>query len=352
MPTLPALMTRVAPMARSKGMWVCPQTTLGAEHSAKAGATASAGVLATKISLSSRGVAWQNRTPSRLIASGQLRIQSSISASNWRAAQRRLASAASGIRSWISPSSDSNMPRSQLPRTQCRERPSPRKQAKASAGMGPSATSPPSTTASTPAARASAITASSAGKLPWISNSAATRIGSSLGCARGFAAGGRGGARLRRRQPRGEHAVGRAGDVVEAGAVEEANRGRIAAVLAADADLEIGSSLAAVGGGQLHQLSDAGLVEAGERILLEHALAQIHRQDLADVIAGEAEGGLGQIVGSEAEELGLGGDLAGHQRRPRQLDHGAHQVGDLDLRVGQHLVGHAAHDGGLHGQLL
>src|SRR5437899_8818282 len=44
--------------------------------------------------------------------------------------------------------------------------------------------------------------------------------------------------RLRRGQPRDGHAVGRAGHVVEAGAVEEADRRGVAAVLAAHADLQ------------------------------------------------------------------------------------------------------------------
>ena len=42
-----------------------------------------------------------------------------------------------------------------------------------------------------------------------------------------------------------------------------------------------------------------------------------------DVVAAEAPGGLGQVVGAEREEVGDLGDLAGGQRGPRQLDHGA-----------------------------
>ena len=39
------------------------------------------------------------------------------------------------------------------------------------------------------------------------------------------------------------------------------------------------------------------------------------------VVAGEAERGLGQVVGAEAEEVGFLGDLLGDQAGPRQLDH-------------------------------
>ena len=56
--------------------------------------------------------------------------------------------------------------------------------------------------------------------------------------------------------------------------------------------------------------------------------AMISWQDLVHVVAREAEGGLSEIVGAEGEELGLFGDFVRHQRRPRQLDHGADQVID------------------------
>ena len=46
--------------------------------------------------------------------------------------------------------------------------------------------------------------------------------------------------RLRRRQPGDRHAVGRGADVIEADALAEGDAGRIAAMLAADAELEVG----------------------------------------------------------------------------------------------------------------
>ena len=52
--------------------------------------------------------------------------------------------------------------------------------------------------------------------------------------------------RLRRREPRDRHAVRRAAHVVEADLVEEVDRRRVAAVLAADAELEVGPRLAAL----------------------------------------------------------------------------------------------------------
>ena len=63
--------------------------------------------------------------------------------------------------------------------------------------------------------------------------------------------------RLRRRQPGDRHAVGRAGDVVEADLLAEGDRGRIAAVLAADAELDVRPRRAAALGGDADQLADA-----------------------------------------------------------------------------------------------
>ena len=74
--------------------------------------------------------------------------------------------------------------------------------------------------------------------------------------------------RLRRRQPRHRHAEGRAAHVVEPDLVEELDRRRVAAVLAADAELEVRLRRAALRHRDLHQLADAGLVDRRERVLL------------------------------------------------------------------------------------
>ena len=65
------------------------------------------------------------------------------------------------------------------------------------------------------------------------------------------------------------HAVGRAGDVVEADGGEEGHRGGVAAVLAADADFEIGSRTAALIDANLHELANAAGVDGSERIRLD-----------------------------------------------------------------------------------
>src|SRR6185295_8100377 len=67
--------------------------------------------------------------------------------------------------------------------------------------------------------------------------------------------------RLGRRDARDRQSEGRAGDVVEARGVEELDRRGVAAVFAADADLQVGTRLAAAFGRHRHELADAGGVE-------------------------------------------------------------------------------------------
>jgi hypothetical protein len=116
---------------------------------------------------------------------------------------------------------------------------------------------------------------------------------------------------LRRCQPRREQAEGRAGDVVEVDFVAELDGLWIAAMLAANADFEVGPRIAPFGYGHLHQLPHASLIEGGEGILLEDAKLEIGRQEVVDVVARDAVGGLRQVVGAEREELGFLGDLIG-----------------------------------------
>src|SRR6185369_11726448 len=71
------------------------------------------------------------------------------------------------------------------------------------------------------------------------------------------------------------HAVGRAADVVQADALAELDRRRVAAVFAADAQLYIGPGRPAPFGGDADQVADAFLVQADEGVLLEDALLDI-----------------------------------------------------------------------------
>ena len=73
---------------------------------------------------------------------------------------------------------------------------------------------------------------------------------------------------LRSGQTCDRHTEGRAADVVEANVVAELDARGVAAVLAADAQAQVGAGLAAVVCGHLDQLADADLIQVLERIAL------------------------------------------------------------------------------------
>ena len=87
-------------------------------------------------------------------------------------------------------------------------------------------------------------------------------------------------------------------------------------MLAADAELEVVSRLAAALGGDAHELADAVAVDGDERIGGQNALGGIDAEKARGVVAADAERGLREIVSAEGEELGGRGDLVG-AKRPR-----------------------------------
>src|SRR5271170_4655546 len=102
----------------------------------------------------------------------------------------------------------------------------------------------------------------------------------------------------------------------------------IAAVFAADAELDAGARLAAFRNGDFHELADAGLVNRGERIFLHDLRFLIRAEETAGIVAAHAERSLRQIIRAEAEELRSLRDLIGGQRAARNLDHRADAVSD------------------------
>ena len=141
-------------------------------------------------------------------------------------------------------------------------------------------------------------------------------------------------------QPGNRHPEGGAGDVGEANVVAEVHRGGVSALLAADAQLDVRAGLAAQLAGHLHQTAHAHLVQTGEGIGLVDLPVIVAGQELARIVAAEAEGHLGQIVGAEGEELRLLGDVIGGEGGAGDLNHGAHLVGHVAVRVADKLPGH------------
>src|SRR4029077_4608028 len=109
--------------------------------------------------------------------------------------------------------------------------------------------------------------------------------------------------RLRGGKPRDRHAERRARHVVEPDLVADRRGCRIAAVLAANAELERVARLAAAVRRDADQFADALAVERNERIGLENAFGGVGAEEARRIIARDAERGLRQVVGAEGEEL-------------------------------------------------
>ena len=84
------------------------------------------------------------------------------------------------------------------------------------------------------------------------------------------------------------HTVRRAGYIVQADLVAELDRRRIAAVLAADSEFDIGSCSFALRRSYLYQFAYAFLVKLRKRIRLEYLLLVLIAQELARVVTAES----------------------------------------------------------------
>src|SRR6266516_4768758 len=108
-----------------------------------------------------------------------------------------------------------------------------------------------------------------------------------------------------RLEPGHRHAERRAGHVVQVDRVEEVDGVGVAAVLAADAQLEPGAVQPAALSGDPDELTDPLAVDRLERRDAEDALLQVRREERCfDVVAREAPRRLGEVVRAEREELG------------------------------------------------
>jgi hypothetical protein len=127
--------------------------------------------------------------------------------------------------------------------------------------------------------------------------------------------------RLRGREARDGDAGRGDGDVVHARGREEGDRARVAAVLAAEADLEARPRRAAALDGEPDQLADARLVERLEGVAGDDPRLQVRREELLlSVVATEAQREAREVIRAKGEEFGTRGSKAtGAQARARRL---------------------------------
>src|SRR5687767_5784079 len=97
-------------------------------------------------------------------------------------------------------------------------------------------------------------------------------------------------------------------------------------MFAANAELQRGLYRLPPLGRDRDQLADALDIQADKRIARENALLDIDREESAGIVAADAQSGLGEIIGTEAEELRLLGDACGGKRGARKLDHRPDQI--------------------------
>src|SRR5271170_7787455 len=108
----------------------------------------------------------------------------------------------------------------------------------------------------------------------------------------------------------------------------------VAAMLAADAELELGVGLAPALDRDSHQAAYAVGIELRERVCLVDAALDIIAEKFAGIVAREPIGHLREVVGAEGKKLGDRANLAGLETGARHLDHRADRILDprADLR--------------------
>src|SRR5882762_964050 len=119
----------------------------------------------------------------------------------------------------------------------------------------------------------------------------------------------------------------------------------VAAVLAANPDLQLVAGLAALFDTPAHKHANTLAVEGPEWVCAENSgflFVYIVREEAASVVTGESHGGLRQVIGAEGEELRDFSDLPGQQSGTRQFDHGADDVIELHAGFPDQFIGHTA----------
>src|SRR5579884_6466 len=133
-------------------------------------------------------------------------------------------------------------------------------------------------------------------------------------------------------------------DVFQSEAVTEFDTGWIAPVFAANPELDLRARFASHVARRFHQAPHALLINGYERVCLHNIALQICGKEAPGIVPAHCEGGLGEVVRAEAKELGVAGDLVGHERRARNFNHGPHQIFEFCSVFPGNLLRHAADD--------
>src|SRR5437763_10574999 len=107
----------------------------------------------------------------------------------------------------------------------------------------------------------------------------------------------------------------------------EPDRFRVAAMLAADAKLDIWAYAPPAFHCNRNHLANARGIDGHEWIALDQSALQIFAEERSRIVARHPQRGLGEIIRAETEKLRGLRELSGHKRGPGQFDHGANEIG-------------------------
>ena len=123
-------------------------------------------------------------------------------------------------------------------------------------------------------------------------------------------------------------------------------------MLTADAQLDVGAGGAAFGDGRGDELTNTCLIEGGEGVLFEDLVLGVGHEEVAHIVPADAECGLSEVVGAEAEELSRLSDFICGQCSARHFDHRADEITELHFLFCHDLFRDTMHDFGLKVQFL
>ena len=90
--------------------------------------------------------------------------------------------------------------------------------------------------------------------------------------------------------------------------------------------------------GHFHKATDGTYIEGDERVAVDEFLLEVARNEFTRIVAGEAIGHLGQVVGAEAHEFHFGSEAVRAQCRPGCFHHGADFVRNGKRFFAKHLA--------------
>ena len=101
---------------------------------------------------------------------------------------------------------------------------------------------------------------------------------------------------------------------------------RIAALLAADTEFDVGSGGLTAFDSNLHKLAYTYLVESCEGVGFENLLHIVFVKELTGVVSGETESHLSEVIGTEGEEFSFFSDFVSSQSRSGDFYHSTDMV--------------------------